>query len=94
MTTYKDLQNQIVELQRKAEEARAQELDGAIKQVKALMQEYGIAIEDLASPTKKKGAKQGQANAQFRDAAGNTWSGRGRMPAWLKGKDKERFRVS
>lgn len=29
----------------------------------------------------------------FRDDVGNTWSGHGRMLGWLKGKDKEAFRV-
>jgi DNA-binding protein H-NS len=95
MTTYKELQDQILELQRKAEETRAKELDGAIQQIKALMQEYGITVDDLDTRAKKKGTKsKQQANVQFQDADGNTWSGRGRMPAWLKGKDKEQFRVS
>jgi DNA-binding protein H-NS len=58
------------------------------------MQEYGIAVEDLANPTKKKGAKQGQANVQFRDAAGNAWSARSRMPAWQKAKIRSSFELA
>jgi DNA-binding protein H-NS len=95
MATYKELQDQIAALQNKAEETRAQELDGAIQEIRALMQEYGISLQDLTSAGKTKGKKsKQQAKVQFQDAGGKAWSGRGRMPGWLKGKDKEKFRVS
>lgn len=95
MAKYRELQEKIAELQRAAEEARAQEVDGAIQQIKSLMQEYGINIEDLDKSSRKKAGKSAKAsNIQFQDDGGNTWSGRGRMPAWLKGKDKEQFRVA
>ena len=94
MATYKELQDQIAALQYKAEETRAQELDGAIQEIKALMEEYGISLEDLRTGAKAKGknSKQ-QSNVQFKDADGNTWSGRARIPGWLKGKDREKFRI-
>ena len=94
MATYKELQEEIAALQYKAEETRTQELDGAIQEIKALMQEYGISLQDLNSAPKTKGKKsKKQSNVQFQDADGKTWSGRGRMPDWLKGKDKEKFRI-
>lgn len=94
MATYKELQTQIAALQNTAEETRAKEFDGAIQQIKALMQEYGITVQDLNTAAKKKGKKsKQQAKIQFQDADGKTWSGRGRMPDWLKGKDKEKFRI-
>lgn len=94
MATYKELQNEIAALQRAAEEARANEIDGAVTEIKSLMTEHGITIEDIKGFSGKKNAKFRVSNVQFQDEAGNTWSGRGRMPAWLKGKDKEQFRVS
>ena len=94
MATYQELQNQIAALQNKAEEMRIQELDGAIQKIKASMQEYGITLQDLDFAVKKKSKNsKPQAKVQFQDADGNTWSGRGRMPDWLKGKDKEKFRI-
>ena len=94
MATYKELQDQIAALQYKAEETRTQELDGAIQEIKALMQEYGISLQDLNSAAKTKSKKsKKQPNVQFQDPDGKTWSGRGRMPAWIKGKDKEKFRI-
>lgn len=94
MATYKELQDQIAALQWKAEETRAQELDGAVQQIKALMAEFEITFEDLGTASRKKSKKSKTITvAQFQDADGNTWSGRGRMPGWLKGKEKEKFRI-
>jgi DNA-binding protein H-NS len=64
------------------------------------MADYGLSIEDFADSKKRggggKAGAKGKANGkvQFRDDQGNTWSGRGRMPGWLHGQDKEQYRVS
>ena len=56
MSSYKELQEQIAGLQKKAEQARAQEMDGARSQIKALMKQYWISVADLSqkSPGQKK----------------------------------------
>ena len=94
MATYKELQNEIAALQRAAQEARTNEINSAVAEIKSLMAEHGITMDDLKSISNKKTLKFRASNVQFRDDSGNTWSGRGRMPSWLKGKDKEQFRVS
>lgn len=93
MATYKEIQNQIAELQRVAEEARAKEIQGTIEQIKTLMADYGLSIDDIAGAKKRGANEKVDGKAQFRDDQGNTWSGRGRMPGWLQGKDKEQYRV-
>lgn len=94
MATYKEIQNQIAELQRAAEEARTKEVQGAVDKIRSLMADYGLSIDDIAG-AKKRGAKaKAGSKVQFRDDQGNTWSGRGRMPGWLHGKDKEQYRLS
>lgn len=94
MSSYKELQAQIAELQKKAEEARAGEINGALSQIKELMQQYGITANDLLGKKSvtKKSASGTPVAIQFRDGE-NTWSGRGREPGWLKGKDREQYRV-
>ncbi|MBK4736152.1 H-NS histone family protein [Noviherbaspirillum pedocola] len=92
MASYKEIQEKIAELQRQAEEQRRAEIDGAIGQIKSLMSDYGISIDDLEDK-KKKGAKKSSGDVKFRDDQGNTWSGRGRKPAWIQGKDADQFRV-
>lgn len=94
MTSYKDIQAEIAQLQAKAAEARYKELEDAITKIKTLMREYGISVEDLSEKSKKKtNVKKRSVNAQFQDKDGNTWSGRGRMPGWLQGRNKEQFRI-
>jgi len=93
MPTYNELQKQIAYLQQKAESVRSEERDEAISQIKILMNDYGITVADLNSKGKERTKPRKVANAQFRDDSGNTWSGRGRTPAWLNGKNKEQFRI-
>ena len=96
MTSYAEYVEQIAKLQSLAEAARKDELTGAIKQIKDLMQLHGITVADLSStrtvkPTKAKSTVA----AQFKNPeTGETWTGRGRAPRWLDGKDKEEFRIT
>jgi DNA-binding protein H-NS len=93
MASLKEIQAQIEQLQQQAAAQREQELSGAIQQIRDLMQEFGITVDDLQTSRKKNAAKK-SATVQFRNPqTGDTWSGRGRTPNWLAGQDKEQFRV-
>ena len=85
------------------------ELDKEIEQRQAdVRAEFKTQIEqqaknlgiDLASlfgaATKRRGAKAGQSVApKYKDpATGQTWSGRGREPAWIKGKDRDKYQIA
>ena len=82
--SYKDYQKEIAELQKKAEDARRAELAGAIAQIKSLMKEFNISIKDLKLKDGKVLRAPGKAlPAKYRDpVSGDTWTGRGRSPAW------------
>jgi DNA-binding protein H-NS len=93
MATYKEIQAKIEDLQRQAAAQRQSEMSAAVQRIREMMQEYGISANDLLSSSKKGNSKK-SGTVQFRNAeTGDTWSGRGRMPNWLSGKDKEQFRV-
>jgi DNA-binding protein H-NS len=94
MASYKELQAQIAELQIKAEEARINEIQEALKRIKELMDQYGISAAEVLGQKRgnKKNFEKKKIAAQFQDGD-KTWSGRGREPNWLKGKEKEKFRV-
>ncbi|ATD61940.1 histone family protein nucleoid-structuring protein H-NS [Janthinobacterium svalbardensis] len=96
MTSYAEYVEQIAKLQSLAEAARKDELSGAIQKIKELMQLHGITVEDLAAGGRAKPAKaKGSVAAQFKNPeTGDTWTGRGRAPRWLDGKDKEQFRIA
>lgn len=83
--SYKYYQQEIANLQKKADEARRTELAGAIAQIKSLMNEFNLTIKDLKlkDGRPKKGAKA-SAIAKYKDpVSGASWSGRGRRPAWV-----------
>ena len=78
-------------LERQIEQTKKQERGDAVEKVKALMAEYGLTVADLGSrplPGKPKKSKSGGGNkvaAKYRNAStGETWSGRGLQPRWLK----------
>lgn len=94
MATYAELQTQIAELQAKAEQARIEELSGAIAQIHALMKQYGITVQDLQGTEKKTRKTSAPVAAKYRDpATGKEWTGRGREPLWLKDKNKDDFKI-
>lgn len=95
MPTYQEYQEQIAKLQVLAEQARKDELAGAMKRVQELMAASGLTVADLQSVKKEsKEKKQGSVKAKYGDpASGQTWTGRGRAPRWLDGKNKDDFLI-
>ena len=95
MTSYAEYVEQIAKLQSLAEAARKDEMNGAIQKIKELMQLHGVTVDDLSSGSRAKPAKiKNSVLPQFKNPeSGETWTGRGRAPRWLDGKDKEQFRI-
>jgi DNA-binding protein H-NS len=57
----------------------------AIAQIKTLMAEYGLSAADLSARAAKKTRTGTKVAAKFRNkATGESWSGRGLQPRWLK----------
>lgn len=77
-------------LEREIEQTKQQERAEAIAKVRALMSEHGLSLADLSArvAAKSKGPKARPAAKvapKYRDkASGQTWSGRGLQPNWLK----------
>lgn len=90
--TYQDYKAQIAELQQKAEQARRQEIAAAREQILSIMREYGLTVADLGGVAKK--ATRKTVEIKYRnDGTGETWTGRGRAPKWLAGKDKNDYLI-
>jgi DNA-binding protein H-NS len=86
MAKLTDLLAQKAALDKQIADAQREERSGAIAQIKALMAEHGLSAADLsgraAKPPKAGG---GKVAAKYRNkATGETWSGRGLQPRWLK----------
>jgi DNA-binding protein H-NS len=88
MSSLNELLAQKAALEKQIIDAQREERAAAIAQVKALMSQHGLTLADLGSsrsPAAPKRAGGGKVAAKYRDAAtGDSWSGRGLQPKWLK----------
>lgn len=90
MASIAQLLEQKAALERQIADAQREAKSTAIAQVKALMAEHGLTMADLsarapAAAPKAKAAGAGKVAVKYRNAAtGDTWTGRGLQPKWLK----------
>lgn len=109
-----EIQNQINKLQKQATDIKAREFDKTVQEIVAQMQAFGITVKDLQNAGKRRGksspapakgrpGKIGVKSAttvspKYRGPSGETWSGRGLMPRWMRalveqGQTKESFLI-
>jgi DNA-binding protein H-NS len=82
-----DLLTHKAALEKQIAEAQREQRSAAIAQIKALMAEYGLTLADIGSRAAAAPSRRasGKVAAKYRNAAtGETWSGRGLQPNWLK----------
>ena len=91
MAGYRELLAQKEQLDKLIAEAREQEAALALEKIRATVAEFEFTPEDVfGDPRKTRHA----AAAKYRNAeTGDTWSGRGRAPRWLKDQDLDRFLI-
>jgi DNA-binding protein H-NS len=108
------IQSQIKDLQEKASAIKAKEFDQTVRDILTKMAAFGITVKDLKAPNgpaskvgkKMKGPLPAKLKTRtglpvavkFRGTNGETWTGRGLTPTWLKaelanGKFKEDFAI-
>lgn len=91
--TLEEIQAQIAELTAKANQIRQEQYGKAVSDAQALITSFNLKASDFVfnasidrqekseKPTPQKSTKK--AEIKFRDANGNSWSGRGLKPRWL-----------
>lgn len=90
MASIAQLLEQKAALERQIADAQREAKSAAISQVKALMAEHGLTLADLSARTpaaapKAKPTGGGKVAVKYRSAeTGETWTGRGLKPKWLK----------
>ncbi len=88
MATLQELLQQKEALEREIEQTKRRDRADAIAKVRSLMSEYGLTLADLGGKSPGAGPKTksgGKVPAKYRNAAtGESWSGRGLQPNWLK----------
>lgn len=93
--SYKDLLAQRSQLEQKIAEARASEIAGALSKIHALVSEYGLSADDVFPAKKQKTTSRSVVEPKYRDpATGQTWTGRGKPPLWIKDKERTQFEIN
>ncbi len=96
MTTYKELLAQREALDNQIDKARQSELSDAVARVKQLIDEYGLTQADVFGGSRKGRTTTAgrKVAAKYRNPDTNeTWTGRGRQPKWIQGKDVKDFAI-
>ena len=88
MSTLNELLAQRAELERKISETQKFQRASAIAKIREIMAENGLTPEDFGgksgSVSRQNGSGSQKAPIKYRDASGNSWSGRGLQPRWLQ----------
>lgn len=93
MTSYKALLQQREHLDQQIQQARKAELSEAVAKVHALVAEYALTQEDVFPASKPKATRPPVA-PKYRDPeTGATWTGRGKPPKWIDGKDRAKYEI-
>ncbi|HSM20679.1 MAG TPA: H-NS histone family protein [Rubrivivax sp.] len=82
-----DLLAQRAALEKQIADAQREQRSAAISQIKSLMAEYGLTLADIGSRAAAAPARKttGKVAVKYRSTdTGETWSGRGLQPNWLK----------
>ncbi len=101
MSQYQTLLAQRAELEAQIAAVREEEVANALEQIRQLVDEYDLH-EEVQFTRARRGAPRGSGAgvargpvaAKYRDPdSGATWSGRGKPPAWIAGKDRTQFLI-
>lgn len=91
-TQYQTLLQQKAELDAQIIAALKTEKAAAITQARALATEYGLTAADVFPAVGKQAASVGQ--PKYRNPeTGVTWTGRGKPPTWILGKDRSAYEI-
>ncbi|NML35494.1 H-NS histone family protein [Paraburkholderia antibiotica] len=94
MKSYRELLAQRAQLDREIEVLRHAERTGVIEKIHAMMSEYLITPGELDERRdRRRGPRSPVAPKYLNPITGQTWSGRGKLPGWLAGKDREQYRL-
>lgn len=95
----KDLLQQREALEKAIAEARQNEISAAVTKVREIVAEYGLTAQDVFPGRAGKSAAPKSATSKvapkYRDpSTGQTWTGRGKAPKWIEGKDRAQFAIA
>lgn len=88
---YQNLLAQKAELNKRIEEARRQESAAALAQIKEWIATFGFTAQQVFPWD---GDKKPKVVAKYYDPeSGKSWTGRGKPPKWIEGKDRAQYEI-
>lgn len=97
METLEKLLQQQKEISSRIDRLRDEQKKQGIEEIVAIAQKYQLTVQDIASvlgKQKAKGKKRGSVAPKYRDPkTGATWTGRGKAPVWIAGKNRNQFLI-
>lgn len=100
MSSYKELLAQQAELDRQIEAARREEVGAAVQMIRDLVAEFKLSEDEVLRAVRGETRSISQTREgkkvepKYRDpATGKTWTGRGKAPRWIDGKDRDAFLI-
>jgi DNA-binding protein H-NS len=89
MSSLQDLLAQRAEIEKKIADVQREERQSAINEIRNIMATHGLTAADIAGRAPSAGRAPtkptGKVAAKYRNAdTGDTWTGRGLQPKWLK----------
>ncbi|WP_175891627.1 H-NS histone family protein [Burkholderia cepacia] len=91
MSTYQELLAQMADLQEQAEAACLAERETVLAQVRELVETYALTEREVFG--RRATAKRTMPPKYRNPKTGETWTGRGRAPAWIAAQDREQFLI-
>ena len=97
MATLAELLKKREELDSEIDALRKQEKGEAKAKIRVMIETYGLTAQDVFPDLYPKGRGQREkilVKAKYRDpATGSTWTGRGKPPKWIEGKDRNQYLI-
>ena len=97
MTTLNELMKQKMALEIQIAQALSEGKSKAIAEASALIRDFELNEQDVFGGAKRAraaNAKKGTVAPKYKDPmTGATWTGRGKTPKWLDGKDRTQFAI-
>lgn len=93
MSNYQELLARKRELDQSIEQARNSESKVALATIKELIATFGFTAQQVF-PFQVDSVKKKVAAKYYDPATGKSWTGRGKVPAWLQGKDRAAYEIA
>ncbi|WP_295401835.1 H-NS histone family protein [uncultured Thiocystis sp.] len=94
--TLDELLAQQTALAQQIEDLRNRERAAVLTEIRALVEKHALTAEDIYAANKKRSQRKAKETSTptYRDPeTGKTWTGHGRAPDWIKGKNRAEFAI-